>query len=85
MEEKISCASRQPKSINDFLNENTEIILRIDGIVEYLKTNILGGDSVDKGQPSLTCMLELLDNQNHNLKIILENLEQIKTMLSITK
>ena len=85
MEEKIGCASRQPKSINDFLNENTEIILRINGIVGYLKANISGGDLADEGQPSPTCMLELLDIQNHNLKTILENLEHIKTMFNITK
>ena len=85
MEGKMTCVSEQPKSINDFLNENTEIILRINGIVGYLRTNILGGDLVDEEQPSPTCMLELLDIQNHNLKIILENLEQIKTMFNITK
>ena len=85
MEDKMSCASIQPKSINDFLNENIEIILNINEIVGYIKINILGGDLVDEKQPSPTCMMEMLDIQNYNLKMILGNLEQVKTMLNITK
>lgn len=73
----------EEKTVNEFIKENTEIILNIKSIAHGIKDSIFGSNNTeaDCNNCSPTSMLHALENQNYDLKRIINDLELIRNTI----
>ena len=75
--EKACCAEIKEKTVNNYMQENHELISKIRYIAKGIESEIFCSKENECDNPSPSCLMHALEIQNYNLRETIDTLEKI--------